>query len=68
MNNTTTNLIIADFGLISIKEFAQILRKPESTIRTWRKRGVIPAKCFKVIGSTVFVRVKEMQDWLDKVA
>lgn len=37
-------------------------------IRTWRKRGVIPAKCFKVIGSTVFVRVKEMQEWLAQVA
>lgn len=68
MTDTTNNLVIADFGLMSINEFAQALRKPESTIRTWRKRGKIPAECFMVIGSTVFVKVKEVQKWIAQVA
>lgn len=68
MTDTASSLVMANFGLISIKEFAQILRKPESTIRTWKRRGKIPAECFKVIGSTVFIRVKEMQEWLAQVA
>lgn len=54
------------FGLMKIKEFAAELGVPESTIRTWKRRGEIPSSCFKVIGGTVFVRIDEMKKWLDK--
>ena len=54
------------FGLMKIKAFAAELGVPESTIRTWRRRGEIPLSCFKVIGSTVFVKVEEMKKWLDR--
>lgn len=56
------------FNIIKLTDFAEKIGIPESTVRTWRRRKDIPAECFKVIGSTVFVRVKEMQEWLDKVA
>lgn len=46
------------FDLISLKDFAKELNKPESTVRTWKRRGDIPASVFKVIGSTVFVRME----------
>lgn len=54
------------FNLMSIKEFAKELNKPESTIYSWKGRGDIPLSCFKQIGGTWFVRVKEMQEWLEK--
>jgi len=54
------------FGLISIKEFSKELNKPESTIYGWKNGGAIPLSCFKQIGGTWFVRVKEMQEELAK--
>ena len=53
------------FGLMSIEDFAKELKKPESTIRTWKRRGDIPSSCFKPIGGTIFVRVKEFEKWLE---
>ena len=51
---------------MKIKAFAAELGVPESTIRTWRRRGEIPLSCFKVIGNTVFIKVEEMKKWLDR--
>lgn len=53
------------FGLMTIKDLAKELNKPESTIRTWKRRGDIPSSCFKEIGGTVFIRVKEFEKWLE---
>ncbi len=52
------------FGLMKLKDFAKSINTPESTVRTWKRRGEIPEKCFKVIGNTVFVRVKETQAFM----
>lgn len=57
------NLMI---GLMKIKDLAQELKTPESTIRTWKRRGDIPLSCFKEIGGTVFVKVEKFREWLDK--
>ena len=54
------------FNIIKIKEFAREIKTPESTIRTWKRRGEIPENCFLVIGSTVFVKVEEIQQWIKK--
>lgn len=51
-------------GIMTIKNFAKLMNKPESTIRTWRLREQIPKTCFKVIGSTVFVKVQEIKKFL----
>ena len=56
------------FGLMTIKDLAKELRKPESTVRTWKRRGDIPLSCFKEIGGTVFVRVAEFKKWVDTEA
>lgn len=53
-------------GIMSIKDLAKLMNKSESTIRTWRLRGQIPKDCFKVIGSTVFVKAKEIREFLGK--
>lgn len=52
------------FGLMKLKDFAKSIKTPESTVRTWRRRKEIPENCFKVIGTTVFVRVKEIQAFI----
>lgn len=52
-------------GLITLKEFAKLLDKPESTIRTWKDRGELPAFLFKKVGGTVFVRENRIQEWID---
>ena len=53
------------FNLISIKEFSKELGKPESTIRTWIRRGEIPSQVLKKIGSTVFIKTDKFQEWVD---
>lgn len=57
-----------DFNLMKLKDFAKEISTPESTVRTWKRRGEIPASCFLIIGSTVFVRVKEIQQWMAQIA
>ena len=53
------------FGLMKLKEFAQSINTPESTVRTWRRRKESPENCFKVIGNTVFVRIKEAKAFME---
>lgn len=53
------------FGLISIKDFAKELGKPESTVYSWKDKGSIPLPCFKQIGGTWFVRKDKFKEWLD---
>ena len=53
------------FDLITIKELAKELGKPESTIRTWKQRGELPPEIFKTIGGTIFVRAEKFREWVD---
>lgn len=59
---------INTFGILSIKDFAKLIGKPESTVRTWRLRGDIPQDCFLVIGSTVFVKVNQFMQSMGLIA
>lgn len=51
-------------NLITIKELAKNLKKTESTIRTWKRNGLIPAGCFFKIGGSVFVLVNKFNEWV----
>lgn len=53
------------FNLLTLKELAKELGKPESTIRTWKRRGDLPSSIFKEIGGTVFVRAEKLKEWID---
>ena len=53
------------FNIMSIKDFAKAIGKPESTVYSWKQKGDIPLTCFKQIGGTWFVRVTQMQEWID---
>lgn len=56
------------FDIISLKEFAKSIGKPESTVRTWKRRGQIPKNCFLVIGSTVFIKVNVFKECMGLLA
>lgn len=56
------------FNIMKLKDFAKEIKTPESTIRTWKRRGDIPDRCFKIIGTTIYVIVPEMQQWLLQTA
>ncbi len=56
------------FGLISIKDFAKKLEKPESTVRTWKRRGDLPAFIFINIGGTVFIKIKKFEEWVENMS
>ena len=51
--------------LITIKQFAQEMNKPLNTIKTWRRRGILPAYLFKIVGVEVFVRTERIQEWVN---
>ena len=53
------------FNLMTLKDFAKELNKPESTIRTWKRRGELPSFLFKEIGGTVFVRTEKFKEWVE---
>lgn len=53
------------FNLMTLKDLAKELNKPESTIRTWKRRGDLPSSLFKEIGGTVFVRSDRFREWVD---
>ena len=52
------------FNIMKLKDFAKEIGTPESTIRTWKRRGDIPKECFLIIGTTIFVKVVEFQQWI----
>ena len=54
------------FGLMTLKDLAKELNKPESTVRTWKRRGEIPPFLFKEIGGTIFVKVEKFKEWVEK--
>ena len=49
-----------------IKDFSEELGKPESTVRTWIRRGEIPSFVLTKIGSTVFIKTDKFKEWVDK--
>ena len=53
------------FGLITIKQLAEQLGKPKSTIYSWKDSGAIPSICFKQIGGCWFVKIAEFQNWVN---
>jgi len=55
-------------NLMSINELAKELKKPVSTVNTWRRRGDLPEELFFKIGGTVFVKKIKFQEWIESVA
>lgn len=57
-----------NFKIMKLKDFAKSIGVPESTVRTWKRRNHIPNECFLIIGSTIFIKVDEVQKWISQAA
>ena len=55
-----------NFGIMTVNDFAKSIKKCVKTIYSLRSKGVIPAKCFKEIGKSLYVRVDVMKEWLNE--
>lgn len=58
---------ILNLGLVKISALALELGVPESTIRTWIRRGDIPPACIIKIGGTVFVIVAKLKECMERM-
>ena len=61
LNSTLTQ----GFGTISIKECAELLGKPTSTIYPWIRNGDIPKSCYTRIGKCIFILNEPMKKFLN---
>ena len=50
---------------MTLKEFAKELGKPESTIKTWRRRGNLPPSLFLKIGNDIFIDTNEFKTFIE---
>ena len=52
--------------LLTLKDFSKELGKPESTVRTWIRRGELPENMIVKIGGTIFIHIEKFKNWIDK--
>lgn len=52
-------------GVMTVKDLAEYMHKPRSTIHDWIRRGVIPEECYKRVGGTYFIKIKQIKIWLE---
>lgn len=55
-------------NLLKIEDFAKLIKTPPSTVRTWIRRGDIPATVYKKIGATIFILTDKFKTWVDRGA
>ncbi len=48
----------------TFKEFCSLLKANPNTVKTWKRRGDLPAKIFFKIGGTVYVLKNEFEKWV----
>ena len=57
--------MIEAIGLMSVEDFAKLIKRPLNTVKTWKKRGELPEYLFKKVGGCVYVRENRIQEWID---
>ena len=63
--NMLNSTLTQGFGTISIKECAELLGKPTSTIYSWIRNGDIPKSCYTRIGKCIFILNEPMKKFLN---
>ena len=54
---------------ITFQEFCKLLKANPNTVKTWKRRGDLPAKIFFKIGGTVYILKDMFEQWVvDKQA
>ena len=50
--------------LITFDEFVKFLKSNSNTVKTWKRRGDLPAKIFLKIGGTIYVLQDKFEQWV----
>ena len=53
--------------MITFKEFCSRLNANPNTVKTWKRRGNLPAKIFFKIGGTQYVFYDRFEQWINRV-
>ncbi len=53
-------------NLMKLPDFSKEIKIPESTVRTWKRRGDIPPECFLILGSTVFIKLDKFYEFTEQ--
>lgn len=53
-------------NLITFKEFTQLLKANPNTVKTWKRRGDLPAKIFFKIGGTLYILKDKFEQWVQE--
>lgn len=51
-------------NFITFKEFCTLLKTNPNTVKTWKRRGILPAKIFFKIGGTLYVLEDKFEQWV----
>lgn len=52
-------------NLITFKEFCKLIKANPNTVKTWKKRGDLPAKIFFKIGGTLYILQDKFEQWIE---
>lgn len=48
----------------TFEEFCAILKANPNTVKTWKRRGNLPAEIFFKIGGTLYILKEEFEKWI----
>lgn len=51
-------------NMITFKEFCTMLKANPNTVKTWKRRGNLPANIFFKIGGTQYVFLDKFEQWI----
>lgn len=52
--------------LITFKDFCKLLKANPNTVKTWKRRGDLPAKIFFKIGGSVYILKDSFEKWINE--
>ncbi len=52
-------------NLITFKEFCKLIKANPNTVKTWKRRGDLPAKIFFKIGGTLYILQDKFEQWIE---
>lgn len=53
-------------NLITFAEFCKLLKANPNTVKTWKRRGDLPAKMFLKIGGTLYILQDVFEKWVQE--
>ncbi len=53
-------------NIITFTEFCKFLKANPNTVKTWKRRGDLPAKIFLKIGGTLYILQDVFEKWVQE--